>query len=186
MKPSPMTRASFAVITGILLASQVALAAAPATATNPAPVGSAAAAPAPREVLITPSAPAADPSGNTGAVQRGHGYALGAAGIAVIASGGVLATISANQASTAQTRMTSASDAHQPSAWDTANSDYNSAKSGNQLGLGGIGLGSASLLGGGLLVLTDTSPRASTVWVVAPFKTASADGIAAQVVLVTR
>jgi tetratricopeptide (TPR) repeat protein len=130
-------------------------------------------------ILLSP--PVSDRENSVGNVQRGLGYTVGAVGIALVGSGVVLAIAGANQASTAQTRMTSASDSHDPAAWDRAHSDLNSAKSLNRLGLEGVGLGSAFIIGGGLLVLTAPSARYSTAWTVAPYKTAHSSGLSAQV-----
>jgi hypothetical protein len=121
-------------------------------------------------------------SDHAGSIQRGLGYAVGGLGIALVASGGVLAIVSASQANSASNRMTSASDAKDPTTWDSANSDYTSAKSRNQLGLIGVGVGSALLVGGGLLVLTAPSPRPVAAWSVAPVKTANFTGFAARAV----
>jgi hypothetical protein len=121
-------------------------------------------------------------SDHAGSIQRGLGYAVGGLGIALVASGGVLAIVSASQANSASNRMTSASDAKDPTAWDSANSDYTSAKSRNQLGLIGVGVGSALLVGGGLLVLTAPSPRPVAAFSVTPAKTADFTGFAARAV----
>ena len=120
-------------------------------------------------------------SDHSGGIQRGLGYTIGGIGMAFVASGSVLALIGASQASTAESRMTTAQSNHDAKAWDVANSDYNSAKSRNQLGLEGVGLGAAFLIGGGLLVLTAPSPKPLAAWSISPFKTAQSTGLSARV-----
>jgi hypothetical protein len=134
--------------------------------------------PQPASVVVAAAEPQSD---HAGSIQRGLGYAVGGLGIALVASGGVLALVGASQASTAENRMTTAQSDHDAKAWDIANADYGSAKSRNQLGLEGVGLGAAFLLGGGLLVLTAPSPKPVTAWSVAPFKTGRSTGLVARV-----
>ncbi len=146
-------------------------------------------APAPQPIITTvireapaavpTSKPAPPPDLTTGSAQRGVGYIIGGIGIAVAAAGGVRAIISTGQASSAQTRESNANNINDGAAYDSARSDYNSARSLNRLGLEGLGAGAGLLLVGGVIVLTAPSPKASTALILAPLNIAHANGVSA-------
>jgi tetratricopeptide (TPR) repeat protein len=124
----------------------------------------------------SPSPPKAESETSTGDTQRTLGYVVGAAGIAAAGTGLVLAVTSVNQANDAKNRMASAQTGSQ---WDPAKADYDSDKSRNNLGWAALGLGTAALASGVVLVATAPSKHSGTAWTVAPWKTPNAGGLTA-------
>lgn len=145
----------------------------PPTPASPAASNQASATPV---MLPAPTPLKAESGTSTHDTQRTLGYVVGAAGIAAVGTGVVLAVTSASQANTAKNRMSSAQTG---SEWDSAKADYDSDKSRNKLGWTVLGLGTAALAGGLALIATAPAARSQTAWTLAPWKTANGGGVTA-------
>ncbi|MBN1612787.1 MAG: PEGA domain-containing protein [Polyangiaceae bacterium] len=88
--------------------------------------------------------------------QRIAGYSLMGFGLASAIVGGVVAGAAAGQAHDAEDR---ASHPRDPAEWESASSDFESAKDRNQTGWIVAGAGAAALAGGLVLVLTARTPE---------------------------
>ena len=89
---------------------------------------------------------------------RLSGYALGGLGVAAVVTGAVVADESANSANDAENRAVSATKSSpvtqaDVTSYDQAKADFNSAKSHNRVGWAIVGIGTAAVIGGGVMVL---------------------------------
>ncbi len=133
--------------------------------------------PAAPTMLANSTAPKEEHETSNGNTQRTVGYVVGTVGLGVAGSGLVLAITSANKASSAKNRMAGTTIGTE---WDSAKADYDSAKSNNKLGWAGLGLGTAALVGGIVLIVTAPTTKSSTAWAVTPWNTAHAGGVMAE------
>jgi hypothetical protein len=151
---------------GPIVASPLPMPLPPSIASNPPP--------ATPVIPANSTAPREGSETSNGNTQRAVGYVVGAVGLGVAGSGLVLAITSVNKASSARNRMASTRIGTE---WDSAKADYDSAKSNNKLGWAGLGLGTAALVGGIVLIVTAPTTKSSTAWAVTPWNTAHAGGV---------
>lgn len=119
----------------------------------------------------------ADHGTSAGSGQRTAAYVLGGLGFGLIAVGTYFAISGASQASDAKRRV---NDAQTGSEWDLAKGDFDDAKSRNQLGLIGMGIGTAALAGGVVVFLTAPKSETKSALAVTPFSTGHATGLLAR------
>jgi hypothetical protein len=93
--------------------------------------------------------------------RRVVGYGLGAAGAAATIAGAIVAYEGASDANAARARLVqAATPPANVSKYDAAKTDYDGAKTRNQLGWALVGFGVAALVGGGALVLVGSGSSA--------------------------
>jgi hypothetical protein len=129
---------------------------------------------APTEGAATAVESAASTAGTSPAWKKRAGYAAGAAGLASMAVGGLLAATGASKANGARDMV-----AHSPTpdAWEKAKRDFDSGQSRNRAGWIVAGLGAAALAGGIFLVATAPEAGPKKDVAVAPFLVAHTAGL---------
>lgn len=90
--------------------------------------------------------------------RRVVGYAIGVAGVAVAGGGVVLTLTGRSRADSARARAEDAAANGDAAAWDLARSDVDAAKKRNTLGWVLAGVGTATVVGGVLLLVKNPSP----------------------------
>jgi tetratricopeptide (TPR) repeat protein len=111
-------------------------------------------------------------------LQRTAGFVTVGAGVVGVVVGAIVAASAAGRASDAKQAAGSSTNG---AAWDAAKADYDGAKSTNTTGWGVIGIGSAAIVTGAVLLLT--APRTETTSAhitFAPWATADGRGVVAQ------
>lgn len=140
------------------------------------PAGQPAGGAGPRPTVPVAGGSAAEPAGTSINWPRIVGGIVLAGGLATATVGGLTAYKASNQSSDARARLAMATDAMDTAAYDLAKPAYDAAVRRNQIGWTIAGVGAAIFIGG--IVLLATVPEKHASVVLAPWTTATANGLA--------